>query len=416
MRVSRRSVLPWIMSVSAILLGLTLTSSPAHAAKIEIEVWHRWTGAQQEVLREVLKGFEAKQADIAVKDVSVSGEYVDLMQKILARYAAKQVPPDVLLPGYNFFSYTIQELHPTPIDEIAGAEAKSVYARYSPSVLKIGQSAGKQYGLPFALSAAVLYLNPKLIEAAGLNVQTPPTTWAEVQVWGETIKKKTGKSALYISNPDTFLMQTLIESAGGQFLQDGCPKFNSPEGVAAMEMWRKSYQDGLIPRITYRQLEQSFTAGEVAMVATSIMHLRSWTQQAQFPVRTSILPRFGEKPLRAAGGGAALMVLAQAKERQKAAWELLKYMASEEAMRIWIKTGYLNPLQASLPQIEGQGPAYAAVPNLVGWVSWPGSRGLEVDNRMLNWRDKILFGEVGTKEGLDKAVAEVAPLLPGCPR
>ena len=413
---SRRSVLSRVMCVAVVVLSCALTPPAAHAAKIEIEVWHRWTGAQQEVLQEVLKRFEAKQADIAVKDVSVSGEYVDLMQKILARYAAKQTPPDVLLPGYNFFNYTIQELHPTPIDEVAGAEAKSVYARYSPSVLKIGQVGGKQYGLPFGLSAAVLYLNPKLIEAAGLNIQTPPRTWAEVQTWGETIKKKTGKSALYISNPDTFLMQSLIESAGGQFLQDGCPKFNSPDAVAAMEMWRKSYQDGLIPRITYRELEQSFTAGDVAMVATSIMHLRSWSQQAQFPVKTAMLPRFGDKPLRAAAGGAALMVLAQAKERQRAAWELLKFMASEEAMRIWVKTGYLNPLQVSVPQIDGQAPAYAAVPNLVGWVSWPGSRGLEVDKRVLNWRDKILFGEVGTKEGLDKAVAEVAPLLPGCPR
>jgi hypothetical protein len=50
----------------------------------------------------------------------------------------------------------------------------------------------------------------------------------------------------------------------------------------------------------------------------------------------------------------------------------------------------------------------------VGWISWPGSKGLEADKRMLNWRDKILFGEVQTKEGLEKAAAEVAPLLPGC--
>jgi multiple sugar transport system substrate-binding protein len=404
------------MSVAAVALSLVLTSPLAYAAKIEVEIWHRWTGAQQEVLQEVLKAFAAKQSDIAVKEVSVPGEYVDLMQKILARYAAKQTPPDVLVPGYNFLSYTIQELHPIPIDDIAGAEAKSVYGRYTPSVLKIGQSGGKQYGLPFALSAAILYLNPKLIEAAGLNVQTPPKTWAEVLSWGETITKKTGKPALFISTPDTFLMQSLIESAGGQFLQNGCPKFNSPEALAAMEMWRRGYQENLIPRISYPEAMLSFTGGNIAMMATSIMHLRSWVQQAQFPLKTAILPRFGDKPVHSAGGGAALVVLAQAKERQKAAWELLKFMASEEAMRIWVKTGYLNPLQVSVPQIEGQAPAYAAVPNLVGWVSWPGSRGPEVDKLMLNWRDKILYGEVGAKEGLDKAVAEISPLLPGCPR
>ena len=119
---SRFSVL-WILSVIAILVGLTLAPPVAQAAKVEIELWHRWTGPQQQILQEVLKGFQAKQTEVAVKDVSVPGEYVDLMQKVLARYAAKQTPPDVLLPGYNFFNYTVRELRPTPIDEVAGAEA-----------------------------------------------------------------------------------------------------------------------------------------------------------------------------------------------------------------------------------------------------------------------------------------------------
>jgi len=74
-------------------------------------------------------------------------------------------------------------------------------------------------------------------------------------------------------------------------------------------------------------------------------------------------------------------------------------MTSEEGMRIWVKSGYLNPLKVSMPPIKGQEPAYDQLPNLIGWVSWPGSRGLEVDKRVLNWRDKVLYGETGVKEG-----------------
>jgi len=416
MRRANQSRLFWILGICFISGMLVLPVNGSEAAKMEIELWHRWSGAHQEVLREVLKDFEAKQPAIVVKEVSVPGQYVDLMQKVLARLAARQNPPDVLLPGYNFLDYTVRELRPAPIDQIGGAETKTVYARYVPSVLRIGEIDGKQYGLPYALSTAVLYLNPKLVEAAGLNPLAPPRTWAEVQKWGEAIKGKIGKPALYISNVDTFLMQSLVESAGGVMLQRGCPAFNTTEGVAALDVWRTYYRDGLIPRITYREAEQSFMAGDLAMFATSIMHLRGWTQQAAFPLRVAHLPRFGERPLKVASGGAALMVLAKTTERQKAAWELLKSMTSEEGMRTFVKSGYLNPLQASLPRIEGQDPAYDQFPNLVGWVSWPGSRGLEVDKRVLNWRDKILFGEVGAKEGLDAAVGEVSPLIPGCPR
>jgi multiple sugar transport system substrate-binding protein len=338
------------------------------------------------------------------------------MQKVLARLAARQNPPDVLLPGYNYMDYTVRELQPVPIDQLGGGEAKTVYARYTPSVLRIGQLDGKQYGLPYALSVAVLYYNPKLVEAAGLNPQAPPRTWAEVQAWGEAIKEKTGKPALFISNVDTFLMQTLIESAGGVMLQNRCPSLNTTDAAEAMAAWRKFYQDGLIPRVTHREAEQSFVAGNMAMIATSIMYLRGYSQQATFPLQVAHLPKFGQKPLKVAAGGAALVVLARAPERQKAAWELLKYMTTEESIRIWVKTGYLNPLQSSLAPIKGQEPAYDQLPNLVGWVSWPGSRGLEVDKRVLNWRDKILFGEVDTKEGLNSAVKEVSPLIPGCPR
>lgn len=406
----------WILSICVMSWLFVLPVGRSEAAKAELELWHRWSGPHQEVLREVLKGFEAKQPGIAVKEVSVPGQYVDLMQKVLARLAARQNPPDVLLPGYNFLDYTVRELRPIPIDQIGGTEAKAVYARYVPSVLRTGQIDGKQYGLPYALSTAVLYYNPRLVEAAGLNPQTPPRTWAEVQTWGEAIKGKTGKPALYISNVDTFLMQSLVESAGGVMLSNACPAFSTTEAVAALEVWRRYYQDGLIPRITYREAEQSFMTGDLAMFATSIMHLRGWTQQAQFPLRVAHLPRFGQRSLKVAAGGAALMVLARTTERQKAAWELLKYMTSEEGMRIWVKTGYLNPLQAALPRTEGQDPAYDQFPNLVGWVSWPGSRGLEVDKRVLDWRDKILLGAVGAKGGLEAAAAEVSPLIPGCPR
>lgn len=406
----------WILSICVVSGLFVLPGRRGEAASVEVELWHRWSGPHQEMLREALKGFEAKQTGITVKEVSVPGEYVDLMQKVLARLAAKQIPPDVLVPGYNFLDYTVRELRPIPIDEVGGAEAKAVYARYVPSVLRVGQVDGRQYGLPYALSTAVLYYNPKLVEAAGLNPQAPPRTWAEVQAWGEAIKTKTGKAALYISNVDTFLMQSLVESAGGAMLKSGCPAFNTAEGVSALEVWRTYYKESLIPRITYREAEQSFMTGDLAMFATSIMHLRGWTQQAQFPLRVANLPRFGQKPLKVAGGGATLMVLARSAERQRAAFELLKYLTSEEGMRTWVKTGYLNPLQVPLPRIQGQDPAYDQLSNVVGWVSWPGSRGLEVDKRVLNWRDKILFGEVGAKEGLDATIREITPLIPGCPR
>jgi hypothetical protein len=63
---------------------------------------------------------------------------------------------------------------------------------------------------------------------------------------------------------------------------------------------------------------------------------------------------------------------------------------------------------------KGQEVAYAQLPYSVPWLSWPGAaKGMEVDRIFLNTRNKIRFGEVSAKEGLEKATQQSNALL-GC--
>jgi multiple sugar transport system substrate-binding protein len=381
---------------------------------VEIEIWHRWYGGHNELMQEIIDNFHAKHPGITVKNVSVPGEYVDLETKVLARFAAGEEPPSILVPGYFLILHTVVTFNPAKIDEVAGAEARAVYDQYLPATLELGQVDGEQWGLPFALSNQVLYYNPKVFEKSGLDPKDPPKMWREANLVGKTIKDKTKVSPLYIANPDTWLMATLIESNGGRMLKNGRAAFDSPEGIEVMEMWRKFYKEGLIPKVSPREGPEGFLAGRIAMLAGSITYLRHFVEKMPF-VEVGHLPAFGYKPTRHQAGGAALAITAKDPEKRKAAWELMKYMVSKESLNIWVRTGYISPLDPAKVKIpladRRQQPAYDQLPRTVKWVNWPGPHGLEIEKILMDWRDKILYGEVGAEEGLHKVAKLVNDLL-----
>ncbi len=390
------------------------TSAPA---KVEIQMWHRWSGATGDAAAKLARDFEATHPDITVKDVSQAGEYIDLLQKMNADMAAGKQPPDVLIGGYNFLNYIAAELKPVPMDQLGGAEAQAVFDRYDPSVLKLGAVNGQQIGLPFALSNIVMYYNADLFKAAGLDPNNPPKTWDEVTAQGMTLKEKTGKYAIAIQKVDNWPDQALIFSNGGQLLSadQKCVAFNNPQAVEAYQMWAKLHSDGLAPKITDEEANASFTAGNLGMWITTIFRLGTFRSQTTFDLGVAPLPAFDGKPTALPGGGAAIMVFAKDPAKQKAAWELAKYLTSQEAMASWTKTGYLNVIKAEVPVAKGQEVAYEQRARAVPWLSWPGgSKGLEIDRNFLSERTKIIYGDEDAKTGLDKAAADANSMLTGC--
>lgn len=408
--------------LSALVLGVMVLSlvspgwSGAPAKPVEIEVWHRWSGSNQEALVGVLREFEKKQPNIAVKELGQAGEYIDLLQRMLANMAAGKQPPDLFIGGYNLMNYIGTEMKPIPMDQAGGADAQEVYKRFDPAVLKLGFFGGKQIGLPFALSNIVLYYNADLFKAAGLKADAPPKTWDEVVTVSKTIKDKTGKYPIVVQKIDNWSDQALIFSNGGKLLSDDgkCVAFNNPQAVDAYQMWAGLHKAGLAPKGTEEELMGSFTGGGIAMYATTIMRLASFRTQAKFELGVAPMPAFTGKPKALPGGGAAIMIFSKDPAKQKAAWEVAKYLVSEEGMRSWTKTGYLPVVKGNIPVPKGQEVAYAQMPNAVPWMSWPGgSTGLEIDKLFLDARTKIIYGELDAKGGLDKAAATANALL-GC--
>ncbi|UJW84800.1 extracellular solute-binding protein [Devosia sp. SL43] len=73
---------------------------------------------------------------------------------------------------------------PVPMTE----EEKGAYYNYVPDTVTFD---GTQWGVPVAFSTKALYWNKDLFEAAGLDPEVPPTTWAEKIAFAQQITEKT---------------------------------------------------------------------------------------------------------------------------------------------------------------------------------------------------------------------------------
>ena len=78
-----------------------------------------------------------------------------------------------------------------PFDELASSdEDKEWLGSFYPAFMENSQTGGKTYGIPFQRSTPVLYWNKEAFAEAGLDPETPPTTWEETIEFGKKLVKK----------------------------------------------------------------------------------------------------------------------------------------------------------------------------------------------------------------------------------
>src|SRR3954454_24744948 len=91
---------------------------------------------------------------------------------------------------------------------------------FNPSVLAAAQGTdGKIYGLPTDVYGVGLHYNRALFEQAGLDPDSPPTTWDEVRADAKAIADKTGQAGFALmgkSNTGGWNLSTMTYAMGGR--------------------------------------------------------------------------------------------------------------------------------------------------------------------------------------------------------
>ena len=377
--------------------------------------------------RQLLDEFMAANPAIKVEGVPVPPD--QMMARVQADIVAGHTP-DVAQLVFSDLDFIVGNLGVKALGDIVPpAEWAAHTTGMVPAGLKLGEINGKTYGLAFTFSTPVLFYNATLFRAAGLDPDRPPRNWAEIKAAALAIKEKTGKQGFYPSvySPFDWLLQSLILSNGGRVLSEDRKHlmFGKADAVAAIETMRDLVTSGAQPNLADPDAHDAMAAGNLGMVLTTSVYTRVLLNASKdkWELRAAPMPSFGDKPTAPVNSGSALFILADDPAKQRASWELMKFLTSKRGYTIITsKIGYL-PLRLDIvddpdylgPWVEENPlvrPNLEQLTRLNQWQSFPGPNYKQINKIEVAAVNEAVYGKGEVATVLQEAQARAQALMP----
>jgi multiple sugar transport system substrate-binding protein len=383
--------------------------------------------AGADATRELLAKFEAENPNIKVETVGVpSNEIVTRLQADMA--AGRQ--PDVAQLVFRDLYYIASDLGANALEDMAGADG---YAALTdgmlPRGLDLGKIGDKTYGLAYTFSTPILYYNADLFRQAGLDPDNPPKTWAEVKTAAEAIVAKTDAEGFfpgaYGPADGTFVYQAILMSNGGKVRDGNTLTFANPEGIEAVQMLRDMVDSGAHARLDPTNPSEAMAAGQLGMFlyTSAVQNSLSTASEGNWELRVAAMPSFGDKPTAPTNSGSALYVFSKDPVKQRASYELMKFLTSKYGYTIITsKIGYLplrldivddpeflGPWTQSHPLIR---PNLEQLSRLTPNVAFPGPNYRQAEAMMKESVVEAVLGDGDVTEVLSFAQDNAQSLMP----
>lgn len=425
---TRRMLSAWALAAALIFTTL----APVAAAQVEIDFWHSMSGAAGQALNDLVTHFNASQSQVRV-NAQFSGSYAESLTRAIAALRTGSAPN--IIQVYEVGTQTMLDSGAiVPVYELAerggidfGDISRPIFDYYAVD--------GKLYSMPFNSSTAMLYYNKDIFRAAGLDPNTPPTTFDDVLEMGrQIVASGAAPNAISFGWPAWVFEQMhathnqfYANNANGRSGRATEVLFNQPFGVEVVTHWRKWAEEGVF---VYGGREysanQAFISGQIAMLIQSTSSLASIQQASNFEVGTTFLPRLEGYPRgNSVIGGASLWVLrGQSEAELDAVWEFFKFINRTENAVAWHKgTGYF-PVTNSAVKTLLDSRWFAENPNsitaflqILTGTDEPATQGVllgqfvEIRDIVDTALEDALNGRVSPQRALDDAAARVNQVL-----
>ncbi|MGN0354124.1 MAG: ABC transporter substrate-binding protein [Muricoprocola sp.] len=347
--------------LAAVLLGGAMVASMSMAAgaedKIEITFWHAMGGVNGEATQQMIDDFNASQDEIVVTG-EYQGTYDDTITKLKAAMQSGEGLPDVCQMydvGTKFMADSGKVIPVEDMFETTGFDPSSVME----VITSYYTVDGKQYAMPFNVSTPMLYYNKDVFEAAGLDPETPPTTYDEVLEYAQKIVESGAAPVGYSQAIYGWFFEQQLAGMGAYYGNNENGRTDSitavdfdqnGAGLKIFDTWKKLYDSGYFMDYgtTTADTQTAFFAGQTGMIIESTAILKNATESSPFEIGTGYLPKVevNEDGGVIIGGGSLWMLDTKDEEKEKAAWKFIEYCTTPEAQAKWsMGTGYfaINP-------------------------------------------------------------------------
>lgn len=364
-----RSSLPRALAAFSLAALASALAQPA-AAETQIQWWHAMSGPLGEKLEKLATDFNATQSEYKVVPV-YKGSYPEAMTGAIAAFRAKQHPAIVQVfevgtatmmaaKGAVYPTYKLMADAGEPFDPKAYLPAVTGY--YT-------DTAGNMLSFPFNSSTPILYINKDQFTKAGLDPNSPPKTWPQMEAAARKLQAAGVPCGFTTQWPSWVNLENLSawHNVPLGTLENGLGGFGTELTIdnpltvkhwSALADWQKTKVFDYGGRQS--KADPKFFSGECAMSIGSSAARAGVLANAKFEVGYGMMPYWPDvkgAPQNAIIGGATLWVLTgRPKEEYKGVAKFFAYLSKPEVQAWWHQnTGYLPITQAAYDLSKAQG-------------------------------------------------------------
>nr|WP_309083323.1 sn-glycerol-3-phosphate ABC transporter substrate-binding protein UgpB [Chelativorans sp.] len=389
------------MAVAAVATALVPAMGAVAEAQTQIQWWHGFTGRLAEILDRQVSEFNSSQNEYQVV-ATPKGTYSETLNAGIAAFRAGEQPH--ILQVYEVGTATMMAAKGAikPVHQLM-AEAKEPFdpANYLAAVTGYYTTAdGEMLSLPYNSSTPVLYINKQALEQAGLDPETTPKTWPEVEEVLTKLKEAgnecplttTWQSWVHLENLSAYHNKPFATQQNGFAGTDVELVFNGDLQVRHIEKMSEWAKNGLfVYGGRTGEGAARFRAGECGMMTESSAGYAGVKAEAKFPFAVSSLPYWPDEegaPFNTIIGGASLWVMSGHEDDEYVGVaKFLSYLSSPEVQARWHQeTGYLPITQAAYELTKSQGfyeqnpGTDVAIQQMTGKEPTENSKGLRLGN------------------------------------
>jgi ABC-type glycerol-3-phosphate transport system substrate-binding protein len=241
--------------------ALCLAATPLAAQTVTLQ-WQtaNLTESQFEpVWQAIIEEFEAAHPGIAVEPILVAraDHWTRFVTAAQARQAPCVVSVDVTTAAYN--GYLL------PLDDYWNAEPEEFRAAWSEDILSGARWEGELYGIPSWGGVYAEVYNLDVVEAAGLDPESPPVTWEDYFAWAEAMSGPDQWATAILggrTDTTTRVLLAWIYSNGGEPFNDAMTEARfaaDPRSLEAIKAYLTMEREGLAApgSTTINYLEQT---------------------------------------------------------------------------------------------------------------------------------------------------------------
>ena len=423
-------------------LVATLALAPAAYAQTEITWWHAMGAELGEKLEEIAAGFNASQSEYKVTPV-FKGSYAETLTAAIAAFRANQQPAIVQVYEVGTGTMMAAKGAVYPVHKLMAdkGEPWDPSGFLAPVTGYYSDTEGNILSMPFNSSTPIMYYNKDIFEKAGLDRETPPKTWAELEEMGHKIMESGAANFFFYDTWTTWIHTENLSAIHDQpygTLENGFGglgaefTFNGPVQVKHWENLKKWADEGFYQYggpAGAPDAQPKFVSQECAIFMNSSAGRAGVIRNAKdFEVGFAPLPYYDDvttEPKNSIIGGATLWVLnGQPDEVYTGVAKIFTYLSSPEVQADWHQfTGYLPITNAAYELGKTQGYYDAnpgseiAINQITRGTPTPNSKGIRFGN-LTQARDAVdaefeamLGGQKTAQEALDAAVARGNEIL-----